>query len=103
MAFCPRCHKDMAQTATICPHCGYDFPTPSATNRERTGFAYSGIATLALIVGQLVAALGCLGSIIGCVVSLVQGDWLQAFVFGPILALLMLGILVVFARTLDVR
>jgi hypothetical protein len=93
----------MSQTATICPHCGYDFPMPRPTRVERTGFAYSGIATLALIVGQFVAGLGCLTSIVGCVISIGQGEWLQAFVLGPIVTLLMLGILVVFVRTLDVR
>jgi hypothetical protein len=42
-------------------------------------------------------------SIIGCVVAAVRGDWLHAVVLGPIVALLMLGIMVVFARTLDLR
>jgi hypothetical protein len=65
----------MGQTDTVCPHCGYDFPSHRVSRRDRereqrTGFAYSGIATLALIVGQAVAAVGCLIAVVGCVVAL---------------------------------
>ncbi|HEY2589835.1 MAG TPA: zinc ribbon domain-containing protein [Tepidisphaeraceae bacterium] len=103
MAFCPQCHKEMGQTATVCPRCGYDFPPASARGRDRAGFAYSGLATFALLVGQLIAALAGVIAVVGCIAALIQGEWLHAFVLGPIVATLMLGIVVVFARSLDLR
>src|SRR5947209_3580741 len=74
MAFCPRCRRDMGQTDTVCPHCGYDFPDLPAGSRQRPGLAYSGLATLSLIVGQTIAGLGCLSAVVGCVVALFQGN-----------------------------
>ena len=47
--------------------------------------------------------LGCFMALIGCVIAAIRGDWLHAFVLGPIVALLMLAFLVVFARTLDAK
>jgi hypothetical protein len=108
----------MGQTDVICPNCGHDFrdwppssspPSSASSYRaasrpvERTGLAYSNVARLALIVGQVMSGLGCIVAVIGCVVSLVNGQWLAALVRGPISALFLLGMMVVFARVQDLE
>jgi hypothetical protein len=103
MANCPRCKALMDQMATICPACGYDFPesTPARAESSREGLMYSTLATLALIVGQIVAGLACLGSLVVSVLALFGGQWTTAFLYGPITMLLMFAMVVVFGRVLD--
>ena len=97
MAFCPKCKGEMATTATVCPHCGYDFPPEDASDR-RSGLAYGRLAQLGLLVGQVVSGLACIMVLVESVLALLSGQWLDAFIRGPIVALLLLGMFVVFAR-----
>ncbi len=90
----------MAQTEAACPHCGCDFPSEVAPT-ERKGLAYSRVADFALVIGQGVAGLACVAAMVGCVASLLSGKWVDAFIRGPIVAVLLLAMFVVFARTLD--
>jgi hypothetical protein len=120
MATCPNCRGRMGQTDVICPNCGHDFressppvsssaASPASSGRiasrhaSREGFAYSNVARLALIVGQVMSGLGCIVAVIGCVLSLVSGQWLAALVSGPISVLFLLGMMVVFARVQDLE
>jgi hypothetical protein len=48
----------MKVTATVCPHCGYDFPLDEPEKREWRGIAYTAFADLALVVGMICAAIG---------------------------------------------
>lgn len=104
MAKCPRCGGDLGQTDVICPRCGYDFPESRDQVRTpaRAGFAYSGLAHLALVVGQLMAGVGVALAVVGCVISVLNRQWLDAVVRGPVTAILLLAMLVVFARVQDV-
>lgn len=96
MAFCPQCSREISATAPVCPHCGYDFP--AETSPARTGFAYSGWADMALLVGTAAAGLGCVFAVIFAVFSLIQGNLLSALVVGPLAFFLQLAQLVVFVR-----
>ena len=59
MAYCPKCKGEMTTTAIECPHCGYDFSESPVTDRVPTGFPYSRLSDVALIV----AGFGCVLSV----------------------------------------
>ena len=101
MARCPECEAEMDTMATACAECGWDFP--SAPEAKRTGWAYSPLATLALVVGQMAAILAAGMAIIGSVTSVLHGDLLVGLVVHPLKALLLFAISVVFARALSVE
>lgn len=103
MAFCPKCRQPIDAMAIICPHCGHDFSRRSPPGVERKGLAYSNLANLALVVGQLAAALGVIVAIVIWIFAAINGEWLQALFTGPITTLLMLALLVVFARVMDLN
>jgi len=98
MAFCPKCSKEMGATEKVCPHCGYDFTPCADERRRRTGIEYSFLADIALIVGGIVAAFSCIGSIIYSILMVFALNFWQAFVIGPIIFFLNLAMLVVFLR-----
>src|SRR5687768_14825667 len=64
MAMCTKCRGKMGQTDVICPQCGYDFPDSGVGWNRRRGFAYSGIANMALVLGQIVSGIGRLFAIL---------------------------------------
>jgi hypothetical protein len=97
--YCPRCKGEMAANATRCPHCGYDFPLGDAQDPvRRSGFAYSTLADVALLISMFAAAIGCIVAAIGSIVSLLAGQLVNGLVVGPIAFFLQLGMLVVFLR-----
>ncbi len=99
MANCPVCKGDMPTMAIERPHCGYDFPAVNLDEpRAGTGFAYSPLADLALIVRTIVSALGVVFSILGAVVLLLNGQFFAALVIWPFVFLMQVGMLVVFLR-----
>lgn len=51
MAYCPKCRAAMAQTATVCPKCGYDFPATEVAPHKGSG--------LKTVLGLLLAVLVC--------------------------------------------
>jgi hypothetical protein len=77
------------------PSCGYDFPED---NDDRTGIAYSTWADIALMVGGLVAGFSCVAAILYSVGMLVQGQFMQGLVAGPVAFFWSLALLVVFLR-----
>ena len=96
----------MGQTDVICPNCGHDFRQSSAAapgRYRRTGLRYSPLATLALVVGQIMSGLGCIISVIVCVVALISEEWVTALISGPVSALYSFGMMVVFARAQDME
>jgi len=100
MAKCTKCGGEMGKLERVCPHCGYDWLwTPK--DEEPKGLVYSTLADVALLIGQVVAALACVMGLIGCVVSLLSGKWLDALIRGPIAVLLLFAMFVVFGRALD--
>ena len=98
MAYCPECNSEMGMTDTLCSGCGYDFPQEG---RHRTigrpGLAYSSLADLALLIGEIVSGLKAIAFAIGAVVMLFRGELLIA-VGATLLSLLAFGLFVVFAR-----
>jgi hypothetical protein len=98
MAYCPQCRGEMGERDAACPHCGYDFPLRPDRAAIRHGIEYSIWADIALMIGAVVAGLGCLCSVIGSVVAIFQNQLMQGLVFGPIAAFLFLAMLVVFLR-----
>lgn len=102
MAFCPQCTKEMGMTAVVCPHCGYDFPTQPCAVPERSGIAYSGLADVALIVGQFAAAFGAVIALVYVAVLLLSLHFLHA-VIAAIGFLLSLASFVVFVRISDMN
>jgi hypothetical protein len=64
MATCPECKGEMKVTATVCPHCGYDFPLDQPEKLERRGVAYNAFADFSLVVGMFSAALGALAMLV---------------------------------------
>ncbi len=103
MATCPKCRGKMGQTDVICPRCGYDFPDSDAGWTRSRGFAHSRFANLVLVVGQVVAGIGCLFAILAAAVALANGEVLAAMVGGPLGALLSLAMMVVFARVQEIE
>lgn len=99
MAYCPECKGEIAPTATVCGHCGYDFP-PDQT-ASKSGFAYSFVADIALIISMIAAVLGCGVAMIVAVFSLFHADLMTGLVTAPIAFFLQLGMLVVFLRVQD--
>jgi hypothetical protein len=100
MAFCPNCKKEMGAREIVCPHCGYDFPDPPRMEQRNRGFEYSVLADIALGVGALVAMIVCVGSVLGSIAALFQGELVHALLTGPISFFLSLAMVVVFLRTL---
>ncbi len=101
MAICPKCKGEMEQTEAVCPQCGYDFPLEK-DRKARAGLAYSVLADAALVLGQYMAGLACILAIVACIRSLASKEWIDAFIRGPILVVLLLAMFVVFRRTQDV-
>jgi hypothetical protein len=85
----------MDAAATVCSHCGYEFPPHDPDPRR--GIAYSRLADMALFVGSLVAGLGSIGAIFTTIFAIINGEWLMAGQ-APIAFFLCLAMLVVFIR-----
>jgi hypothetical protein len=66
----------MKITATVCPHCGYDFPLQQAPKPERRGIVYNAFADLSLVIGMFSAAIGALGMLVGVILSLLDKKFL---------------------------
>lgn len=99
MAYCPECKGEMTATATVCPHCGFDFPDTGETSTgARQGLAYSPLADLVLLVSTIAAALGVGGAALATVAALIQGQFLYGLLVGPVAVFLQLGMLIVFLR-----
>ncbi len=100
MAVCPECKHPLGITEVVCPECKRDFryflPPPRSE-----GLAYGRLAEIALVIGQIVAGLACVLALIRCIVALVHGEWLQAFLSGPIAFFVLLAVLVVLMRAQD--
>ena len=100
MAFCPKCGGQMDTAGAVCPHCGFDFPKENG-RRARRGLAYSPLANTALVIGKIVAAIACVVSVIGCLMSLLAGHLVDALIRGPIAFFLCLAMFVLFVRACD--
>lgn len=87
-------------TATVCPHCGYDFPLQVKTAPVRRGLAYSGLSDAALVVGQIMAILGSALSLLGTIAAILSREW-RGGVSGLITSLVLLALYVVFVRVAD--
>jgi hypothetical protein len=99
MAYCPKRRAEINAAATVCPHCGYDFPLDGPEPfTPRRDFAHSTLANIALIVGMIAAGFGCAGTVLGLFVSISNGEWFNALVICPIAFFLQLAMLVVFVR-----
>ena len=100
MAFCPQCKKEMGQTETICPHCGYDFPIVEPEPPEPSGMAYSNLAEIALVVGEVAAIIGAIASLSYAAILLLSLDIISGLI-AVIGGLLSVANFVVFARIRD--
>jgi hypothetical protein len=94
----------MEATATICPHCGYDFPPPdlgfeSTTGRRRS----SPLVRLALLFGMLTAVLGSLAAVILAVVAVFNEQWLLGIAVGLLAFFQQLALAIVFFTVLEIR
>ena len=99
MAFCPKCKGEMATTSIECPHCGYDFLESPVTERVPTGFPYSRLSEVALVVASIVAGIGCFVSACVSLYALfVERDLMIGLVWCPIAFLYQFAMLVVFVR-----
>ncbi len=102
MAFCTQCTKEMGQTDVVCPHCGYDYATHESEMPESVGLAYSGLADLALIIGQVMTAISCIITLIYGVIFLLSFHFLLAL--GAVIGFfLSLANFVVFVRIRDMK
>jgi hypothetical protein len=96
----------MPASAIECLHCGYDFhqaDQPEYTPLDRSQFAYSKLADVALVVSAIAAAIVCCVAIVAAVALLIQGEFIAVLVLCPIAFLLHLGQLVVFLRVREFR
>jgi hypothetical protein len=95
-AFCPRCKGAIGLSERTCPHCGHNFPLRKPNHEH--GIVYSPTADLALVVGTIVAGLGCLASVILSIVLFFRGEFANALILCPLAFFLQLAMLVVFVR-----
>lgn len=100
MPSCPECKRTLGETELVCPECKRDFRCLGAPPK-REGIAYSTAAEVALVVGQVVAALGCAVALFACALAFVQGRWVDALLAGPLGFFLLLAQLVVLMRAQD--
>ncbi len=99
MAYCPKCKAEMDTTAIECPHCGYDFSESHEKEPDPTGFAYSRLAEIALVVASLTAGFGCVLSAYFCFAFLyLERDWKTALLWFPFAFMYQFAMLVVFIR-----
>lgn len=87
----------MPFTATVCPHCGYDFPPP-AEPRHRFTFEsprYDGLLT----VGILVSSMASMTGTVRIPFALLEGKWIEGLFLLPILIVSNLALMVVFGRS----
>ena len=99
MAYCPKCKGEMTTTAIECPHCGYNFSESPVTDRIPTGFPYSRLSDVALIVASMVAGFGCVLSVYFSFAALyLERDLMTGLVWCPIAFLYQFAMLVVFIR-----
>jgi len=97
MAFCPKCNGEMGMMDRVCPKCGYDFPPANPRESGPEGLAYSPLGDIALMVGQVIAALQCVIAVLFAVYSLFTLHPIRSFV-SIVSAFLSLALLVVFTR-----
>ena len=97
MAYCPECSGEIGAYDAKCSHCGYDFPIMEHSE-EPEGLAYSNLGDLALIIGQIAAALGCVLSVIIGFFMLFMGNFFAGFIICPLSFFLQLAQFVVFVR-----
>jgi hypothetical protein len=88
----------MQPTETVCPACGYDFPSHLQNVSTPSGFEYSSLADLALVISTIAAVIGACGALLGAVVAILQGQLLQGLLLCPIAFFIQLGLVVVFLR-----
>jgi hypothetical protein len=88
----------MEQRELVCPHCGYDFPAELSIVLQRTGIAYSAWADIALMIGGIVAGISSAAAVFYSLTMLIQCNFFQALVVGPVAFFLNLAMLVVFLR-----
>jgi hypothetical protein len=86
--------------ATTCPSCGWSFPEVPAA-QPRTSWAYSKLATLALLVGMVASLLWAIAAAYRSVTSLLSGELLTGLVDGSLVFFLAFAMFVLFARALD--
>ena len=101
MAFCVKCAGEMSPTETICPHCGHDFPIGEVsrpTTIRRAGLAYSNVAHIALIGGEVSAVFGCFGGFLFSIARISEGNWIEGLVLGPMAATFFFACVIVFMR-----
>jgi hypothetical protein len=92
----------MDQYETVCHHCGFDFPMQGQEEIKRTGLAYSKIGDIALIVGQVATAIGCVLAVIYFIVFVLALHIFQAFTTA-ITFFVQLALFVVFVRIYDMK
>jgi len=100
MAKCPKCSHDIDVMATACPECGYSFPAEPAPP-QRTSWAYSRLADVALLVGMVAALLWAGAAAYRTVVALIHRQWDALLIQGPLVFFLAFAMFVVFARASD--
>jgi hypothetical protein len=106
MAFCTRCKSEIDALAAFCPKCGWDFAEDPQHGVQRgigSTFAYSSLADVALVIGQVAAGSGCVVALVGSILALASGNWFIALLPGPIVFFVLLAVLVVFLRVQDFR
>ena len=90
----------MDAMAAVCPNCGYDFPLAAPPKSAHRGIAYSGLADIALVVGMLATALGCIMVLIVIGAALLDRNFPLAF-SSTISFFVLLALFVVFQRVAD--
>lgn len=100
MAFCPSCKTQMGATDIRCTTCGYAFPA-GVVGRSRSRFVYSSLGDFVLAVGQAMAILGCIGTLLEMVINLAHLDLVRGLVVAPIQLCVLLALFVAFARVAE--
>ncbi len=101
MAYCPECRGEMGPTEIVCPHCGHDFAETSiASIDQRTGFAYSPVADLALLMSTFVGGAAAVAALFGVFFTFFARDWYW-FALSPFVFFHQVGLFVALLRVQD--
>jgi hypothetical protein len=97
VTLCPQCQKPIGITTTECPHCGYDWPE-SDLPRPMTGWEDSPLADAALMIAAVLSGLLSLFCFLGIFVEALLQQWVNAFIWFPLMGFYQLALLIVFIR-----
>lgn len=94
---CPNCGFEILENEEQCPECGNPI-TAEDIKQQKTDFAYSRFADIALVIGQVPCFMAALAFLFMIPASLIKANWLDGILYYPCAFFIAVALQVVFAR-----